>query len=101
MADEEPGHPGRWLAVGVVAWLGVAVTGVESARQSGVMRDLFQRLSANQQTQDGLLAEYRLLLLERATLVTYRNVERIAVEELGMGFPEQVHRVERWQPGRG
>ena len=97
----QPDHPGRWLAVGVVAWLGVAVTGVESARQSGAMRDLFQRLSTNQQTQDGLLAEYRLLLLERATLAAYQNVERIAAEELDMGFPEEVHRVERWPRERG
>ena len=84
------------MLVGVVAWLGVAVTGVQSARQSGEMRDLFQRLSTNQQTQDGLLAEYRLLLLERATLAAYQNVERIAADELNMGFPQEVRRVERW-----
>lgn len=87
------------MLVGVLAWLSVAVTGVQSARQSGEMRDLFQRLSTNQQTQDGLLAEYRLLLLERATLAAYQNVERIAVEELDMEFPEEVRQVERWRRG--
>lgn len=87
------------MLVGVLAWLSVAVTGVQSARQSGEMRDLFQRLSTNQQTQDGLLAEYRLLLLERATLAAYQNVERIAAEELDMGFPEEVRQVERWRRG--
>ena len=87
------------MLVGVVAWLAVAVTGVQSARQSGEMRDLFQRLSTNQQTQDGLLAEYRLLLLERATLAAYQNVERIAAEELDMGFPQEIRRVERRQRG--
>ena len=92
-------HPGRWMLVGIVAWLSVAVTGVQSARQSGEMRDLFQRLSTNQQTQDGLLAEYRLLLLERATLAAYQNVERIAAEELDMGFPQEVRQVERWRRG--
>lgn len=87
------------MLVGVVAWLSVAVAGVQSARQSGEMRDLFQRLSTTQRTQDGLLAEYRLLLLERATLSAYQNVERIAVEELDMGFPQEVRRVERWRRG--
>lgn len=96
----QPAHPGRWMLVGVVGWIGIAVTGVESARQSGEMRDLFQRLSTNQQTQDGLLAEYRLLLLERATLAAYQNVERIAVEELDMEFPDDVRRVERWRRGQ-
>ncbi len=85
--------PTRWMLLGAIAWLGVAITGIESARQSGEMRGLFQRLSSNQKSQDGLLAEYRLLLLERATLAGYHNVERIAVDELHMRFPDDIRRV--------
>jgi len=83
------------MVLGVLAWIGVAVAGVQSARQSSEMRALFQRLSGNQTVQDRLLAEYRLLLLERATIAGYQNVERIAVEELDMRFPEDVRRVSR------
>ena len=86
---------GFWMLLGVAAWAGIAVTGIQTARQSGEMRDLFQQLSSNQQAQDGLLAEYRLLLLEQATLASYLNIEGVAADELDMQFPEQVRRVER------
>ena len=86
---------GSWMLLGVAAWAGIAVTGIQTARQSGEMRDLFQQLSSNQQAQDGLLAEYRLLLLEQATLASYLNIEGVAADELDMQFPEQVRRVER------
>lgn len=83
------------MLLGVAAWVGVAVTGVQTARQSGEMRDLFQRLTANQESQDGLLAEHRLLLLEHATLASYLNLENVAKDDLDMEFPERVRRVER------
>lgn len=83
------------MLLGIAAWAGIAVTGIQTARQSGEMRDLFQRLSTNQEVQDRLLAEYRLLLLEQATLASYLNIERVATDDLNMRFPEQVRRVER------
>ena len=83
------------MLVGIAAWTGIAVTGVQTASQSGEMRALFQRLSTNQEIQDRLLAEYRLLLLEQATLASYLNIERAATDDLNMQFPEQVRRVER------
>ena len=86
---------GFWMLLGVAVWAGIAVTGIQTARQSGEMRDLFQQLSSNQAAQDGLLAEYRLLLLEQATLASYLNIEGVAADELDMQFPEQVRRVER------
>lgn len=92
---KRPTRGGFWMLLGIATWVGIAVTGVQTARQSGEMRDLFQRWSTNQEMQDRLLAEYRLLLLERATLGSYLNIESIATDELAMRFPEQVRRVER------
>ena len=86
---------GIWMLLGIATWTGIAVAGIETARQSGEMRDLFQRLSTNQQVQDRLLAEYRLLLLEQATLASYLNLESVATDDLDMSFPEQIRRVER------
>jgi len=83
------------MVLGIVAWAGIAVAGIETARQSGEMRDLFQRLSTNQEVQDGLLAEYRLLLLEQATLASYLNLGSVATDDLDMQFPERIRRVER------
>lgn len=83
------------MLLGIATWAGIAVTGVQTARQSGEMRGLFQRLSTNQEVQDRLLAEYRLLLLEQATLESYLNIESVATDHLNMRFPEQVRRVER------
>ena len=83
------------MMLGIAAWAGIAVAGIETARQSGAMRDLFQRLSTNQEVQDGLLAEYRLLLLEQATLASYLNLESVATDDLDMRFPERIRRVER------
>ena len=83
------------MLLGFVVWSGIAVTGIQTAGQSGEMRDLFQQLSSNQRTQDHLLAEYRLLLLEQAALASYLNIESVATDELGMRFPETVRRVER------
>lgn len=83
------------MLLGIATWTGIAVAGIETARQSGEMRDLFQRLSTNQQVQDRLLAEYRLLLLEQATLASYLNLESVATDDLDMSFPEQIRRVER------
>ena len=90
-----PTRGGVWMLLGVVAWTGIAITGIQTARQSSEMRGLFQRLSTNQEVQDRLLAEYRLLLLERATLASYLNIESVATDDLNMQFPEQVRRVER------
>ena len=83
------------MLLGIAAWAGIAVAGIETARQSGEMRDLFHRLSTNQEVQDRLLAEYRLLLLEQATLASYLNLESVATDDLDMRFPEQIRRVER------
>lgn len=83
------------MLLGIATWVGIAVTGIQTARQSAEMRDLFQRLTTNQEVQDRLLAEYRLLLLERATLASYLNIEGVATDDLDMRFPEQVRRVER------
>lgn len=92
---KRPTRGGFWMLLGIAVWAGIAVAGIETARQSTEMRDLFQRLSTNQEVQDRLLAEYRLLLLEQATLASYLNLESVATDDLDMRFPEQIRRVER------
>ena len=92
---KRPTRGGFWMLLGIAVWTGIAVAGVETARQSAEMRDLFQRLTTNQEVQDRLLAEYRLLLLEQATLASYLNLESVATDDLDMRFPEQIRRVER------
>lgn len=78
-----------WLFVGVAAYVAATVAGLQTARQSAEMRELFQRLSESQESEDDYLREYRMLLLERATFAAYRNVEVVAKEELRMRFPDQ------------
>ncbi len=74
----------------MLAYVGAAVAGVQTARQADEVRTLFQRLSDNRKVQDDHLREYRLLLLERATFAGTQNVEPVAAERLGMRFPTEV-----------
>lgn len=83
-----------WLVVGLAAYVGVVVAGVQTARQSAERRAMFQQLTASQDVEDANLREYRMLLLERATVAGYQNVEPIARDALGMRFPEDIVRVE-------
>lgn len=82
-----------WLSACLAAYLGVVVVGVQTARQSAERRELFQRLTASQAVEDENLREYRLLLLERATVTSYQTVEPIARSQLGMDFPDDVVKV--------
>ena len=86
---------GLWVAFGLATYAAIAVTGVQTAVQSNEVRGYNQRLSDIQAVQDEHLTRHRLLLLERATFAGYLNVERVAREELGMGFPQEVVRVRR------
>ena len=67
--------------------------GVQTVRQSAERRALFQRLTASQEVEDANLREYRMLLLERATVTSYNTVEPIARDQLGMDFPDDVVKV--------
>ena len=78
-----------WLLVGIAAYVAAAVAGLQTARQSAEMRQLFQRLGDSQESEDAQLREYRMLLLERATFAGYHNVELVAKEKLAMRFPDQ------------
>ena len=77
----------------LAAYLGVVVVGVQTVRQSAERRALFQRLTASQEVEDANLREYRMLLLERATVTSYNTVEPIARDQLGMDFPDDVVKV--------
>ena len=67
-----------------------AASGVQVAGKSHEMRGAYIRLSEEQGRRDALLEEYGRLLLERGTLSSYRNVDRIANDALSMYFPEEV-----------
>ena len=82
-----------WLSVCLAAYLGAVVVGVQTVRQSAERRALFQRLTASQAVEDANLREYRMLLLERATVTSYNTVEPIARDQLGMDFPDDVVKV--------
>ncbi len=87
-----------WFCIGTVALLGVALSGIQVVIVTDDRRALFHELTSNQKVQDGLLQEYSRLLLERGTLLSYQNVDRIAQRRLNMLFPEQVTPVVRgWE----
>lgn len=93
MSERSPS--GFWLALGLAVYAVAAVTGVQTAVLSDEVRAYNQRLSDLQTAQDEHMTRHRLLLLERATFAGYLNVERVARQELGMGFPQEVVRVQR------
>lgn len=86
----------RWfsLLALVTLLLGTAASGIQVVYQTHEVRRLQVELQSIQRAQDELLSEYTRLLLERGTLASYQNVERLAVQELSMTFPESVERVE-------
>lgn len=84
-----------WFFFGILALFGVAASGVQVIGVTGDRRVLFHELTRNQEAQDRLLEEYSRLLLERGTLVSYQNVDRVAKKHLNMRFPERVTSVVR------
>lgn len=83
---------GKFLLASVVVYLAVAATGVLAARQAHEVRALFDEIERLRVEGDAQLVEYRQLLLERATLSAYHDVESIAGER-GMHYPRDVRRV--------
>lgn len=79
----------EWI-FGAVLCAFAAASGVQVASKSGEMRGAYTQLSEEQARRDALLEEYSRLLLERGTLSSYRNVDRIANDALSMHFPEEV-----------
>jgi cell division protein FtsL len=86
----------RWfsLLALVTLLLGATASGIQVVYQTHEVRRLHVELQSVQRAQDELLSEYTRLLLERGTLASYQNVERLAVQELSMTFPESVERIE-------
>ena len=78
-----------WFFFGILALFGVAASGVQVIGVTEERRALFHELTDNQETQDRLLEDYSRLLLERGTLVSYQNVDRVATKHLNMRFPEK------------
>ena len=72
-----------WLVMLVVA----VGSGVQVALSAHQTRTLHAELEAAQKAQDDALAVQSRLLIERATLAAYQNVERAAQTELKMQFP--------------
>ena len=79
----------EWLFGGVV-WAFVAASGVQVATELREMRVSYTKLSEEQARRAALLEEHSRLLLERGTLSSYRNVDRIANDVLSMHFPEEI-----------
>ncbi len=76
------------------------MSGIQVVSVTDDRRALFHELTSNQKVQDRLLQEYSRLLLERGTLLSYQNVDRIAQKRLNMLFPEKVTPVVRgWEGG--
>ena len=84
----------RWALVFAVC-AGAAASGIQVASHAQETRGSFVRLTGVQQQRDALLAEYSRLLLERATLSSYRHVGETARARLSMRFPEDVTTVVR------
>ena len=78
-----------WLAVLVFA----VGSGVQVALSAHQTRTLHAQLEVAQKAQDDALAVQSRLLIERATLSAYQNVERAAQTELKMQFPKSTKRV--------
>ena len=71
----------------------VVVSGLQVVITTHELRKTHGRLQEARNQQDLLLTEHSRLLLERGALVAYQNIERIAVAELGMRFPDRVERI--------
>ena len=82
------------FAIWVLLLLAVVLSGVQVASTSQEVRRLHVVREEAQRRQDEHLAEYSRLLIERGALSAYRNVERVARDELAMSFPEDVERIE-------
>ncbi len=85
----------RWLLLGFLVYLGVALSGLAVASQSQQMRELVMSMEASQRQEDEMLAEQSRLLLERSTLASFQQVDQIAETQLQMQFPEAVEKVRR------
>jgi len=77
-----------------VLYCAIAISGVFVAGGSLEMRLMVRTLSEVEAQRDELLAEHSQLLLERGAFSSYQNIDRVAAEQLGMKFPDQVERVE-------
>jgi len=81
----------QWL----FALLALVASGIQVAHSTHEVRRLHAALQDAQRIQDEGLAEHSRLLLERAALAAYQNVERLAESQLSMQFPHKVERVEQ------
>lgn len=78
-----------WMATLIFA----VVSGLQVVQQTQEVRFLNAQLQNAQRAHDAELASHSRLLIERAALAAYQNVERIAQSELAMRFPDTVERL--------
>ena len=81
------------VTIALAALVGSMFTGISIVDKSNERRALFIKLTDNQNEQDQLLEERTRLLIERGALSAYQNVDRIAIDELKMRFPEGAEQV--------
>ena len=82
------------LAVCSTLLLGVVGSGLLAVDAANEVRVLHGRLQQAADRQDQEVVAYSRLLLERGALTAYQNVERIAVVELKMQFPDTISEVD-------
>jgi cell division protein FtsL len=83
---------GRFLFWLLALFLTVG-SGIQVALSAHEARGLHAGLEAAQRSHDESVAMQSRLLVERAALAAYQNVERTAEEELHMQFPTAVEQV--------
>jgi len=85
----------RTFALWLVTLLAVVASGIQVAYSAQESRQLHIALETAQQAHDEAVAAQSRLLIERAALAAYQNVERTAQDELNMRFPATIERVNR------
>ncbi len=84
---------GRLFVIWLVTLLAVVASGVQVAFTTNESRKLHVALEEAQRSRDEAAEVQSRLLIERATLGAYYNVEATAEQQLGMRFPETIRRV--------
>jgi cell division protein FtsL len=84
----------RLFVIWLVALLAVVASGVQVAFETNESRKLHLDLELAQRARDEAAEVQSRLLIERATLGAYANVEAAAQARLDMRFPETIQRVD-------
>lgn len=86
---------GAMRLVGLLAvFAAVATMALFVVHRAEAKRQLVDRIEDELKQQDQELVDYRYLLIERAALSAFHDVENVALEQ-GMQYPDDLRRVRR------